>query len=170
MALKHCRLQNLLGCKLGSEQEQLHFSRRRDLRYIFVLAEDILSQHCLEQNFEMTITVRKYVKTLLEGYVDCVMHSPHIEIDEDSLERDSTCCTSTTSSASFCSSSSITSQAATKERLSVRSDSNDCIEVQLEVFVPAVVFLMWLNATSMSIDQSYIAEVFHILPVLREKR
>ncbi|KAL7476722.1 hypothetical protein ACHAW6_002563 [Cyclotella cf. meneghiniana] len=139
LAVKHCRLQNRVNCKSGLEQKQLHFYRRRDLRYLFLLAEDILSQHCEERDIELTITVQNYVKTLLEEYVDCVMHSPLMRIDGDSLENDSTCCTSITGSASICSSSSIASQTGTKERLSV-NDCNDGIEVQIEVFVPAVEF------------------------------
>lgn len=139
LALKHCRLQSRLNCKLGSEQKQLHFYRRRDLRYLFLSAGDILSHHCEDQDFEMTITVQEYVKTLLEAFVDCLMDVPHIRIDGRSLERNSTCCTSTTCSASFSSSSSITSQTTTKERLSV-NDSNESIEVQLEVFARTVVF------------------------------
>jgi hypothetical protein len=124
LALKHCRLQSRLNSKLGSVQKQLYFYRRRDLRYLFLSAADILSFHFEDQDFETTISVQEYVKALLEGFVDCMMHLPHMQVDERCLET---------------SGSIRSSQSVSKERLSI-NDSNGSIEVHLQVVVPTVAF------------------------------
>ena len=95
------------------------------------------SVHDEDQDFEMTLSVQKYVKAVLKAVVDCVMDSPEVRVGERLLPLDSTTCCSTSSSLSSSSSSSF--QVVTNECVRV-NDADDCIEVQLKVFVPAVRF------------------------------
>lgn len=134
LAIKHCRLQHQLNCKLGSEGKQLRFYRRRDLRYLFQSAEDILWHHWRsltneDPDFDLILSAQKYVKALLESFVDCVMQASEL----GSQGTDSTSsCTSTSSS-----SSSLDSFELSKERVCI-NESYDGIE--LELFVPSVAF------------------------------
>ena len=133
LAIRHCRIQQRLDYKLRSEGKQLRFYRRRDLRYIFQFAEDILwdywrSESKQDPDFEALLLVQEYVKASLESFVDCVLQSS----DLGSQGTDST--SSYTSSTSSSSSDSIEYL---KERVSVDS-YDDGIELQL--FVPAVTF------------------------------
>lgn len=133
LAIKHCKLQHRLNCKLGSEGKQLRFYRRRDLRHLFQSAEDILWHHWRsltneDPDFEQLMSAQKYVKALLESFVDCVLQTSEL----DSQGTDSTLsCTSSSSS------SSSDSFEPSKERVSV-NESYDGIE--LELFVPSVAF------------------------------
>lgn len=133
LAVKHCKLQHRLNCKLGPEGKQLRFYRRRDLRYLFEYVEDIIWHHWKSLNhedpdFEMLLIAQKYVKASLEAFIDCVSQSSSVE----SLAIDGTCSTASTSSSSY-----IVDSFDAKERVSV-NDSYDSIE--LELFVPTVAF------------------------------
>ena len=88
-----------------------------------------------DQDFEITVSVQKYVKAVLEAFV-CVMDSSAVHADGGLLQLDAntTCCST---SSSLSSSTSCSFQVLAKECVSVK-DTDDCIEVQL--FVPAVAF------------------------------
>lgn len=132
LAIKHCRLQDKLR-KLDSDSKQLRFYRRRDLRYLFESAKDILwhywrTESDEDPDFGALVSVQNYVKASLESFVDCVMQASEVG-------SQGTCSTSCTSSSS--SSSSDYFHSSTKERVSV-NDNYDSIE--LELFIPAVAF------------------------------
>lgn len=133
LALRHCQIQQRLDCKLRSEGKQLRFYRRRDLRYIFQFAEDILwdywrSESKQDPDFEALLLVQEYVKASLESFVDCVLQSS--DLGSQGTDSTSSCTSSTSSSGSD-------SIEYLKERVSVDS-YDDGIELQL--FVPAVTF------------------------------
>jgi hypothetical protein len=137
LAIKHCRLQHQLNSKLGIEDgKQLRFYRRRDLRFLFESAKDILwhywrSSNNKDPDFDMLLSAQKYVKASLEGFVECVLES----FASGSPPLDYT----TISTSSF---SSLTTQESiepdAKERVSVNDSCYGSIELQL--LVPAVTF------------------------------
>lgn len=125
-AIKHRRLQHRLNSKFGTDGKQLRFYRRRDLRFIFQSAEDIVWYYwkTLENevpHFEILLAAQNYVKASLEALVDCVTN---LHAGPPSLTKS----TSSTSSES---------NETAKGRVSV-NDSYDSIELQF--FIPAVSF------------------------------
>lgn len=127
-AIKHCRLQNRLNSKFGTGGKQLRFYRRRDLRFIFQSAEDIVWHYWKTLNnyvphFDMLLAAQNYVKASLEAFIDCATKLYYARPPSLALSTSST--------------SSDSNGLAAKGRVTV-NDSYDNIE--LELFNPAVVF------------------------------
>ena len=153
LALKHCELQRRLNCTIGYENKPLQFSRRRDLRFMFECGEQILA-HYMEKEYQhysqtlaidrrMSISVKHYVVNLLETFVESALS--HSDIDEGSIisECPSAAMSITSSISSRSSTSSIRSSSSSRSSLRERDavyDSEHCVEVQLEHFVPSVSF------------------------------
>ncbi len=157
LALRHCELHRRLSSySTGFEKNnRLQFSRRRDLRFMFECGEHILSQY-MEQEFQnysstgylerkMSISVKLYVRDLLESFVDNVSSICDFDDGRESTISECPSARSFASSEAMSLSSSLSSRSSSSMRSSPRErdtvyESEDSVEVQLEMFVPSVSF------------------------------
>jgi len=157
LALRHCELQRRLDrFSTGFEKNKhFRFSRRRDLWFMFECGEQILS-HYMEQEYQhysstgslerrMSISVKLYVRDLLESFVENA--SSHCDTDDERESTISECpsARSFASSEAMSLSSSLSSRSSSSIRSSPRErdmvyESEESVEVQLEMFVPTVSF------------------------------
>lgn len=154
---KHCELKQRLGINLELSQSQLHFHRRRDLRFIFESGQEILAHYMMSEyhrhqehldiDLRMSLAIRTYIRKLLDSFVEYSFRLP-VDLVEDErvsvISESLSGINSSNSDVMSIASSRSSRSSSTRERDTV-FDSEDSIEVQLEVFVPSVTFSEFVN-------------------------